>query len=159
MNTKISFFIIFFVACSFNLSAQNKVQSAITNSCCLKHDTVAQNVVDVNAKFQGGDLSKFQGYISREIRFPVEAIKNKWGGKIHIKFIVNWDGKVKDVSVYSSSKRKLLDEEAIRVVKTSPDWTPAQLDSVYVPQIFIIPITFKSLGITDYEVINPIIIR
>ena len=116
-----------------------------------KHDTVPLQIVEVNATFQGGDLLKFKKYITNQIIFPLEANIRKWSGKTYIRFIVDWDGKVKDVSVLKSSGYKVLDDEAFRVVKASPVWTPALSNGVYVPQIIIFPIIYKALGVTRYE--------
>ena len=67
--------------------------------------------------------------------------------KSHIKFVVDWDGQVKDVTVYKSSGYKVLDVEAVRVIKRSPLWTSAKNNNVCVPQQFVLPVTFINLGV------------
>jgi TonB family protein len=152
---KFTFFLFFFFIYALNINAQNNVKSdSISLSCC-KHDTVPQEILETGATFQGGDLLKFKKHITSQLIFPMEANMREWSGKTYVRFIVNWDGKVKDVSVYKSSGYKVLDDEAFRVVKASPVWTPGQLNGVYVPQIFIIPIIFKALGVTRYETTGP----
>jgi len=152
---KFTFILFLFFLFAFKIIAQNNVKSDSISVLCCKHDTVPLQIVEVNATFQGGDLLKFKKYITNQIIFPLEANIRKWSGKTYIRFIVDWDGKVKDVSVLKSSGYKVLDDEAFRAVKASPVWTPAQSNGVYVPQIIIFPIIYKALGITRYETTGP----
>ena len=70
-------------------------------------------------------------------------------GKSYIRFVVDWDGQVKDVSVFKSSGFKPLDNEAVRVVKLSPRWTAAKNNDICVPQQFVLPVEFKNLGVIN----------
>jgi len=151
MKSKFIFFISLFFICTLNLNAQNNEKLDSISLLSPKHDTIPQEIAEVAAKFQGGDLIKFNKFLSTQLSLPLEANVREWSGKTYVRFIVEWDGKVKDVSVYKSSGHKVLDDEAVRVVKFSPAWTPAQSNGVFVPQIFIIPIKFKALGTISYE--------
>lgn len=152
MKSKFLFFIPLFIICTLNLNAQNNEKLDSISLLSPKHDTIPHEIVEIPAKFQGGDIIKFNKFLSSQLSLPLEANIRKWSGKTYVRFIVDWDGKVKDVSVYKSSEHKVLDDEAIRVVKLSPVWTPAQSNGVLVPQIFIIPVKFKALGTTRYQV-------
>ena len=141
---------LFFFSIGTKVSSQDKAPSdIIETSDCTAHDTIVQVVVEKSAKFQEGDLSKFRNYVMLNIRYPMEAQVNRYAGKSHIKFVVDWDGQVKDVTVFKSSGYKVLDVEAVRVIKRSPLWTSAKTNNVCVPQQFVLPVTFVSLGIIN----------
>jgi TonB family protein len=127
-----------------------KIKNAIDTLMCTAHDTtVFYNNVEKSACFQGGDLQKFRIFIAMQIRYPVEAQMKNYQGRVYIRFIVDWDGKVKNVAVHKTSGYKILDEEALRVVRKSPDWIPAKNNSICVAQQFVIPVLFNSLGIIN----------
>ena len=88
----------------------------------------------------GGD---FNGYISGNFNYPQrlkeqdEDIK----GKIYVSFIVEKDGSLGDVKIVRGLN-KLLDEEAIRVIKSSPKWSPGKNAGIPVRARFVQPIRF-----------------
>lgn len=111
-------------------------------------DTIKQNkdvahlTPEKNATFNGKGLEAFADYIAKNVKYPADAVKNKEQGKVYIQFVVDEKGKVKDVAVLRGVSTSL-DNEALRVVKTSPDWTPAQDKGATVKQIFTLPVIFK----------------
>lgn len=142
-------FPILFFGNTINAFAQNKeIISTIDSSYCIAHDTVVHVTAEKNAMFQDGDLKTFRTYVSKNLIYPKEAFfNNDMQGKVYVKFIVDWDGQVKDVSVFKSSGFEALDKEAVRVIKSSPRWTSAKNNNICVPQQFILPVGFKNLGI------------
>lgn len=149
MKTSIIIFLFFF-SIGIKLSGQDKAPSDnIETSDCLAHDTIVQVFVEKSAQFQDGDLLKFRSYVMSNIRYPIEAISNGYAGKTYIQFVVDWDGQVKDVTVFKSSGYKSLDYEGVRVIKRSPLWTSAKNNNICVPQQFVLPVTFISLGVIN----------
>ncbi|MCD6066117.1 MAG: energy transducer TonB [Bacteroidetes bacterium] len=69
--------------------------------------------------------------------------KKSKGGKAFIKFVIDVDGKVKDIRVLKSSGDELLDKEAMRVIEIMPPWTPGKQNGKPVPVYFNLPINFK----------------
>jgi TonB family protein len=133
-----------------NLCAQkNKSIQPIDTTYCTAYDTSIQIAPEKAAQFQQGDLAKFSLYVGLHVRYPSAAIQNKLRGKSYIQFVVDWNGKVKNVHLLKSSGHKMLDAEAVRVVKQSPVWTPAKNKDVCVPQQFVIPVQFLSLGVIN----------
>jgi protein TonB len=110
---------------------------------CTKHDTAVKTVVEKIATFQGGDLNAFRNYLATNLIYPAEATMKKYKGRVLVKFVVDWDGIVKNSSILLSSGYKVLDDEAIRVVSYSPKWSPAKDKGICVPQQFVVPIDFK----------------
>ena len=146
--TVIIFLFIFNIG--FNVFAQDKeFVNGVDTISCLAHDTTVMINVQIEARFQGGDIVRFRNYVSKNIRYPVEAQVKNEQGKSYVSFIVDWDGLVKCIKIYKTSGSKSLDAEAIRVIALSPRWTPAKNNNICVPQQLILPLVFKSLGIID----------
>lgn len=99
-------------------------------------------VPDSPATYQGKGLTEFSNYVMTNIVYPIEAVKNKWEGKVYVTFIVEKDGTIQEAKILRGSY-KVLDEEAIRIIKQSPAWTPAQNKGQNVRQMFTLPIIFK----------------
>jgi TonB family protein len=90
--------------------------------------------------FPGGQDSLF-AFIRREVRYPEDAVKAKAQGKVYVEFTVDPEGMVTNVVL----RRKIhpsLDEEAMRVVRKIPQWTPARNGDVPVAIKFTLPVNF-----------------
>jgi TonB family protein len=98
--------------------------------------------VEEDATFQGGGIPDFSSWILKHTQYPEEAAKEKIIGKVMIQFSIDTQGKVCDVIVIRSV-HPLLDSEAIRVIKSSPDWKPAKQSGREVKQNFVIPVVFS----------------
>jgi TonB family protein len=98
-------------------------------------------IVEKSATFQGGDLTTFRTWVAENIKYPEIALKNGITGKVFVQFAVNSKGEVVDIRVLRSVDT-LIDEEAVRVVKSSPKWEPAEQRGTKVKQIFNIPVSF-----------------
>jgi TonB family protein len=140
----ISFLIMILLSNSKVISQSNIEYLKYDTNICVSHDTTPQIFVSKNATFQGGDLLLFRKFVQWNLRDPQEAFDKGYQGKVYIKFVVNWDGYLKDICVSKSSGYKILDDEAIRVIKLSPRWVPARNnDSVCVPQILNFNVEFR----------------
>lgn len=111
------------------------------------------NEVDVMPEFPGGMLAVSQ-FLGENTKYPEEAKKNGVQGKVFASFVVSKTGKVINPKIergintkpIPKSKRKLaklLDDEALRVVSTIPDWKPAEHKGKKVSVSFIVPIIFN----------------
>jgi protein TonB len=90
------------------------------------------------ASFNGGDVDDFRKWVGENIVFPAIASNAGIKGKVIIEFCVNSKGEVVDIKML----RKLdpaIDAETIRVISSSPRWTPAKQGGHPVKQRFIIP--------------------
>lgn len=94
------------------------------------------------AEFPGGknELIKF---LSENIQYPEVAKKNKVSGKSVVKFTIDIDGSISDVKIIRPMETcPECDEEAIRVVKTMPNWTPAKKAGKTVKSYYVLPFQF-----------------
>lgn len=101
------------------------------------------NIVDVMAEFPGGrkEMVKFLG---NKIKVPAVVIKDSLNGQSVIKFAVETDGSISNVTISKSMAGcPECDTEAVRVIKMMPNWTPAELDGKPVRIYFVLPIRFK----------------
>lgn len=99
-------------------------------------------IVEETATFQGGDLQSFVKWVQANIKYPKEMAETTVIGKILVQFTVDQKGKVVDIKILRGLD-PLLDNEVIRVLNSSPKWTPAKQGGRAVKQTFTIPIVFK----------------
>lgn len=92
-------------------------------------------------QFRGGDLAKFRKYVMSRLKYPPAAAQNGIEGKVTIHFIVDENGNVTNVEVYASV-HPALDQEALRVVKDSPQWTPGKQRGKAVKVAYYLPVSF-----------------
>ena len=98
--------------------------------------------LDKMPSFQGGDLTTFSKWVMGNMKYPKAAIKHGIQGTVLVKFAVDKDGNVANIEVLKSPDKSLSDE-AMRVIKMSPKWTPGELDGRAVSVYFTIPLSFK----------------
>lgn len=98
-------------------------------------------IVEDMPKFQGGGKEKFREYIAENLQYPAIAAENGISGRVFVQFAVNAKGEVVDVIVVRGVDQAL-DREAVRVVKSSPKWTPGKQRGRPVKVQFTFPIVF-----------------
>lgn len=108
------------------------------------HTPVAGEVYDVVDKmpeFPGGMTGLMQ-YLSKNIRYPAEAQTKGIQGRVTVAVIINTEGKAVNASIVRSVDPSL-DAEALRVVRTMPDWVPGTKDGKPVNVKYTFPVTFR----------------
>ena len=114
--------------------------------CCtqksLDHDLVPLGEIYQHPLFEGGDVSTFSRWVNRQLRYPKKCHDEKIQGRVTVQFTVNEVGKVCGVKVLKGVCDEL-DNEALRVIKKSPRWTPGRMESGdAVPVTYTFPIIF-----------------
>ena len=100
-------------------------------------------VVDQPPTPQGGQAG-LNDYLIKNLRYPAEAQRAKIQGKVIVGFVVTDVGRIADVQVKQSVGGGC-DEEAVRVVKGMPNWTPGQLNGKPVNVQTSLPLSFTLL--------------
>lgn len=95
---------------------------------------------EVIPEFVGG-IDAFGRFLTKNIRYPQYAREHKIRGNVIIKFVIEKDGSVRDIKI-SRGVEKSLDDEAIRVIKMCPKWTPGYLYGIPVRIQYSVPISF-----------------
>jgi periplasmic protein TonB len=92
-----------------------------------------------DAQYPGG-FQAYRKYIDENLKVPKKLKRTNIQGKVTVEFIVEKDGTVSDVK----SVGKVLDEEAVRLVKENPTkWIPAQQNGKAVRLRKTLPVSFK----------------
>ena len=92
-------------------------------------------------EFPGGEKALLK-YIAENVDYPQEAKEKDIEGSVYIKFVVNSEGKVQDVETLRGVD-PLLDQEAIKVIESLPDFKPGREDGKPVNVSMQVPIMFK----------------
>ena len=100
---------------------------------------------EIMPQFPGGEAALWD-YIKKNLRYPQEAKKKGIQGRVIVRFIIETDGSISDVKVVKSVD-SLLNNEAVRIVKSMPKWKPGGMMSkgktVLKKIKYTIPINFK----------------
>ena len=129
-----------------------------------KSDTTTVSAGKTNPAFPGGEKA-LRKYIGKKLRYPELAAQYGVEGSVVINFVVDKDGRVKNItakdckldrfnttkfSQETKSKQEslrkqfalLFAQEGARVVRKMPKWTPASLNGVAVATEVHLPIRF-----------------
>ncbi len=98
-------------------------------------------VVETMPSFPGGEQALFK-YLSDNIRYPVIAQETGIQGRVICQFVVNRDGSIVDIEVVRSVD-KSLDNEAVRVIKNMPTWSPGKQRGKSVRVKYTLPVNFR----------------
>ena len=113
-----------------------------TNMQTQQSATKAYEVVEVMPKFKGGESAMME-FLMMNMKYPQTAVKAKQQGRAIVGFVVRKDGTVSDVHITKSAGHAVLDEEAMRVVKSMPAWEPGKQKGKPVDVKYNVPITFR----------------
>ncbi|WP_091140733.1 energy transducer TonB [Flavobacterium caeni] len=120
----------------FILFVQNAFSQNTTGEIVVEEEPVYRaDQVDVKAEFPGG-MSKFYEYLIKNFKRPEKRVP----GKVFLSFVVESDGSIKKVRIVKNEVDAEFGNEAIRVLKMSPKWIPAEKDGKKVRSLFSIPI-------------------
>ena len=105
-----------------------------------KNDSIYQ-IVDQMPEFPGGTEALLK-FVTNNVKYPEKAKDEEISGRVFISFVIEKDGSVSNVEV----KRGIgggCDEEAVRVIKSLPNWKPGIKDGKPVRVSYMMPINFK----------------
>jgi TonB family protein len=109
----------------------------------LPQEPVILDVVEEPAEFPGG-MTALKKYLADNVVFPEVAKELGISGKVYLRFVVSEQGNISNVKVMRGIQDcKECDQEAIRVVKKMPNWTPGKNNGKAVNMYYNLPIIFK----------------
>jgi periplasmic protein TonB len=83
-------------------------------------------------------------WIASNLTYPAIARENGIEGTVYVGFVVEKTGAITDVTVKRGVVGgKVLDDEAVRVVKQMPKWKPGKQNGREVRVLFTLPVKFK----------------
>ena len=145
-----------------------ETKHAATDAAPKEEDRVF-DICEQMPSFPGGD-AKLMEFIARNIKYPKVATENGVQGRVMVKFIVEKDGSLSNLKVLDNPKSSPLNmvvvtaympdkerqdaeahnaglqairDEALRVVKAMPRWTPGRQNGKVVRCYFVIPVTYR----------------
>jgi len=99
------------------------------------------SVVEEPPVFPGGAES-MNRFILENIRYPETAKESGMEGVVHIRFIVDTNGVIRNARVVRGISRDF-DEEALRMINNMPSWVPGKQGGKPVASEMEIPVRFK----------------
>ncbi|MCR5132307.1 MAG: M56 family metallopeptidase [Prevotella sp.] len=128
------------------------------------------DIVEEMPSFPGG-MMKLMQFLQANMKYPKEATAQGLQGRVIVQFVVEKDGSLTNLKIVKSVEPKeaaspknegtvgdvvivgygepkesastLLDDEALRVVRLMPKWTPGKLNGKVVRTKFNIPLVFR----------------
>lgn len=116
-------------AANMDVTAENLIQGEV------------YDMVEVAPQFPGG-TKELMAWLGKNIRYPVAAQEAGKQGRVVLQFVITKEGKVADIKIMRGVSPEL-DEEAVRVVKAMPAWTPGKQDGQAVNVRYTLPVTFR----------------
>lgn len=99
-----------------------------------------QKVEQGDATFPGGQAAMDQ-FINDNLKYPQESLDKEEQAVISVMLTVNADGSITNVFA-GQNDYPLLAEEAVRLVKSMPNWIPAKMNGTPIKQQVFTPIPF-----------------
>jgi protein TonB len=92
-------------------------------------------------QFPGG-MDAWSKFLSKNLRYPSLAVENNITGRVTVSFVIETNGEITNLKVLRGIGAGC-DEEAIRVIKKSPLWSPGIQNGRKVRVSYIMPIVFR----------------
>lgn len=108
----------------------------------IEEEVIPFAIVEEKPKFQGGDANTFSKWVNSKLVYPEIAKENGIQGRVTLQFTVNTDGSVSNVQVVRGVDASL-DKEAVRIVSSSPKWTPGRQRERPVKVVYTFPVIFQ----------------
>ena len=108
----------------------------------IEQETIPFQLVEQKPMFRGGDANTFSKWVIERLVYPEVAKENGIQGKVMIQFTVEADGSVTNIRVLRGVDPSI-DAEAVRVVSSSPKWTPGRQRDRAVSVTYTFPVIFK----------------
>ena len=97
--------------------------------------------IDENPEFPGGSAN-MRSWMSSNLHYPAPAAERGIQGTVKVQFTVSRTGAISNVKVIQSVDT-YLDAEAVRLVKSMPNWTPGKLNGQTVNVNYVLPVKFQ----------------
>jgi TonB family protein len=110
--------------------------------------------IDENPMFNGKPAEDgFREYLAKNTIYPVGAMENGITGCVFVGFFIEEGGTISNVRIVGSG-HPVLETEALRVVISSPNWSPGRVNGNPVKMSYIIPFNFKLNNVNTLSSLN-----
>ncbi len=144
MKTGLKIFLIFAIGATKSF-CQSETGSGVNNTPTGTTGATVYSLSEEMPEPPGG-LNAFYQYIASNIVYPVQEREAGITGKVFLKFVVEMDGSLSDISVLKGIVGcAACDQEAVRVLKNYPEkWKPGKQDGKPVRIYYNLPLAFKA---------------
>ena len=97
---------------------------------------------EVMPAFPGGEAA-YHAYLRQNAHYPERALENNLAGAVFVGFVVDEQGRICDAAVVKGCGHGF-DEEALRLVRLMPWWTPGRMADRPVRVVRTLRIAFKA---------------
>lgn len=108
----------------------------------IEEEAIPFMMVEEKPSFMGGDANKFSKWVGENMVYPEIARENGIQGRVTLQFTIEADGSLTNIKVIRGVDPSL-DKEAVRVVSTSPKWTPGKQRDKAVRVVYNFPVYFQ----------------
>ncbi len=129
------------IAVATIISPRGSVRGVIEKVFNLPEDTTIYETPECLPSYRG-DVDALYRNIAFKMHYPDSAIEKGIEGRVIIRFVVEKDGRLTNFEVLKSPD-DLLSKEALRVLRQTEPWIPAQNEGRPVRSHFCMPITFR----------------
>ncbi len=97
---------------------------------------------DIFAGFVGGEEALFE-WLGKNLQYPEDARRAGIQGVVHVRFVVEKDGKIGYAEIAQGNLGGGCEEAAIDAIKRMPAWNPAKQRNRPVASWFVLPVDFR----------------
>lgn len=115
-----------------------QTSEATTTSTKNSQDFILGEVIDIPPQFAGGGPEKFEKFIYQHL----DKANTSFKGRLTVTFVVESDGSLTNIQAVNYISDKTAVDEAIRVVKLSPKWTPGKRNGKSIRMQYSIRVNF-----------------
>jgi len=104
-------------------------------------DDEDNDLLNIKSEFPG-KAKGWLKYLEKNFKYPERALNNKISGQVVVQFVVDTEGYVIQPRIYRSVEFSI-DEEALRLIRKSPQWMPASQNGRKVKSYKRQPVVFQ----------------
>jgi protein TonB len=105
-----------------------------------KPDNTIHDIVEQMPQFPGGNEELIR-FLSKNIVYPRDALENGASGTVFVQFVINSLGQVTNIELVRGFD-PLCEAEAIRVIRSMPNWIPGKQNGNAVNVKMFVPVRF-----------------
>ena len=126
------------------LKPDDKIRTIPAQAMVAAEDYDGEDVFDMVEEMPAypGGMEELMKFLQTHVKYPKEAEEKGQQGRVLVMFVVEKNGSITNAKVVKSVSPEL-DAEALRVVKSMPNWTPGKQRGEAVRVKFTIPIVFR----------------
>ena len=108
----------------------------------VEEDPIPFQFVETQPSFNGGKANEFSKWVNSRLVYPELCKELGVQGRVVLQFTIEKDGSLKNLQVLASPDDEL-SREAVRVVSSSPKWSPGKQRDQAVKVSYTFPVIFQ----------------